>query len=159
MKRLIHHHRSIHTLPRLAVLALLLFPLLGQAQIYRWVDENGKVNFSDRPQPSQKIEEIQINTQKNAYGGGQVLERQRGLLDQYQQQDKQRAEEKQQKEKEKAAEKAIQRACINAKDKLRQFDGSSIYRLDDQGERIYYSEEERAQRISELKNAVQKHCD
>ena len=28
---------------------LLLLPLLAQAQMYRWVDDNGKVHFSDRP--------------------------------------------------------------------------------------------------------------
>ncbi|MBE0624993.1 MAG: glutaredoxin family protein, partial [Burkholderiales bacterium] len=34
---------------RLRFLALLLLlPLLAQAQLYRWVDENGKVHYSDR---------------------------------------------------------------------------------------------------------------
>ena len=43
----------------LAVL-LMLFTSMAQAKIYRWVDKNGSVHFSDKPY-SEKAQEIEIN--------------------------------------------------------------------------------------------------
>ncbi len=46
--------------------ALLLLPALAQAQTYRWVDDKGKVHYSDQaPPPSAK------NVQKKSLPGGQ----------------------------------------------------------------------------------------
>ncbi|GAA5192636.1 DUF4124 domain-containing protein [Ferrimonas gelatinilytica] len=36
---------------RLFLISLLFIPLCGTAQIYKWVDENGQVHYSDKPQP------------------------------------------------------------------------------------------------------------
>lgn len=46
---------STRTLPRAAVIAGLLFPLLAtgaQAKMYRWVDDQGNVHFTDTPPPA-----------------------------------------------------------------------------------------------------------
>jgi glutaredoxin len=50
------------------VLALILLPLAADAQtnVYRWVDKDGKVHFSDTPPPP----EVKIVTQKRVGGGG-----------------------------------------------------------------------------------------
>lgn len=46
--------------------ALLLLPALAQAQMYRWVDDGGKVHYTDQaPPPSAK------NVQKKSLPGGQ----------------------------------------------------------------------------------------
>jgi glutaredoxin len=45
---------------------LLLLPLLVQAQVYRWVDDNGKVHYSDQA-PSSGAK----NVQKQTISGGQ----------------------------------------------------------------------------------------
>ena len=37
------------TMPRRTMLLLTLFPLMVQAQVYKWVDEKGKVQYGDRP--------------------------------------------------------------------------------------------------------------
>lgn len=48
------------------LLPLLLFPLFAQAQMYRWVDDNGKVHYSDRaPLSGAK------NVQKQSMSAGQ----------------------------------------------------------------------------------------
>lgn len=46
---------------RFLLLALLLLPLTGQADIYKWTDENGKVHFSDSQQ-SESAKRIEIET-------------------------------------------------------------------------------------------------
>jgi glutaredoxin len=44
---------------------LLLLPALAQAQVYRWVDETGKVQYSDKPPPPSAK-----NVQKKSMAGG-----------------------------------------------------------------------------------------
>lgn len=39
-----------------AFVTLALLPALASAQIYRWVDENGKVHYSDKAPPGVKVE-------------------------------------------------------------------------------------------------------
>ncbi|MCK4950814.1 MAG: DUF4124 domain-containing protein, partial [Gammaproteobacteria bacterium] len=44
----------------LAVIWLALIPV--QADVYRWVDEDGAVHFGDRPANKQSAEKIEIKT-------------------------------------------------------------------------------------------------
>lgn len=48
-------------------LALLLFLIatLAHATVYKWVDENGKVHFSDKPVKNAEVVELKENTQNN----------------------------------------------------------------------------------------------
>ncbi len=128
------------------------------AEIYRWVDENGKTQFSDRPIRGQNANEVKVDTGKNSYGGGDVLSRQRDLLDRYKDQDEQSEKAKQQAQKDKEDEQKLKAACLRSKDKLANFERSVLYTLDDQGERVYYSEEKREQRIEELRQSIAKYC-
>ncbi|MEA5097999.1 MAG: glutaredoxin family protein [Burkholderiaceae bacterium] len=47
-------------------LLFLLLTASAQAQMYRWVDSSGKVNYSDRPPPTS------VKTQKKALAAGEV---------------------------------------------------------------------------------------
>ena len=128
------------------------------AEIYRWVDENGKTQFSDRPIRGQNANKVRVDTGKSSYGGGDVLSRQRDLLDRYKDQDEQSEKAKQQAQKDKEDEQKLKAACLRSKDKLANFERSVLYTLDDQGERVYYSEEKREQRIEELRQSIAKYC-
>jgi hypothetical protein len=128
------------------------------AEIYRWIDENGKTQFSDRPVRGKSSSEVTVDTSKNSYGGGDVLNRQRDLLDRYQEQDLQSQKNRQQAAQEKENEKKIKTVCLRAKDKLASFERGLLYTLDDQGERVYYSEEKRTQRIESYRESINKNC-
>ena len=39
----------------------LLFASLGQAEIYKWVDENGKIHYDDRPPETNKAKRLDIS--------------------------------------------------------------------------------------------------
>ena len=45
----------------IAVLALFLAPL-ASAQLYKWVDKDGKVHYSDQPPPAQASKQIKVDT-------------------------------------------------------------------------------------------------
>jgi hypothetical protein len=144
------------------LLSLIIFLCIlpaAQAEIYRWVDKDGKTQFSDRPLArDSSTEKVKVDTQRNSYGGGGVLERQRELLDGYQADDVQKNLAKQQAAKKATKDKRQQAACINAKDRLKNYQRGAIYRLDENGERIYYSEEERTKAINKFQQLINNNC-
>jgi len=49
----------------ISLLFTLLLALPGQAAMYKWVDEQGNISFSDRPQPgAEQLEEVRVQTYK-----------------------------------------------------------------------------------------------
>ena len=136
----------------------LLFAFNSSAEIYRWVDENGNTQFSDKPVKGNTASTVNVDTSKNSYGGGAVLNRQRELLTQYQDQDLQSQKDKHQALLDSENKKKLAAACLQAKDKLANFQRSLIYTLDDQGERVYYSEEKREQRIESFRKTIDENC-
>ncbi|HET9679430.1 MAG TPA: DUF4124 domain-containing protein [Gammaproteobacteria bacterium] len=46
----------------LILLLTLLFVLPASAQVYRWVDDQGKVHYSDTPPPSEQAEALNIDS-------------------------------------------------------------------------------------------------
>lgn len=128
-----------------------------QAEVYRWLDENGKIQFSDRPS-NNRSEKVTLNTERNSYSGGGILERQRDLLDEYRADSLRQERKDRQAAIQKARDKKLQQRCIRAKDRLKNYTGSSLYRLDQDGDRIYYSEEERSMAIDKFKQLIQENC-
>lgn len=140
-------------------LIFMLLPFLSQAEIYRWVDDDGKIHFSDTPVSGQPVEKLELDGQRNSYGGGAVLERQRGLLDDYQQQDRQKTRQAQKEAWQKSNEQKQKRNCLAAKDRLKRYEGSALYYLDDKGERVFYSDEERSIYLRQYQQQVAENCD
>ena len=140
-------------------LFVVLLPPLLQAEIYRWVDDNGRVHFSDSPISGHQVEKVEVGDNPNSYGGGTVLERQRGLLDDYQQRDQQQAREQRKEAWQKSNEERLKRNCLAAKDSLKRYEGSALYYLNDKGERVFYSDEERSKYLAEYQQRVAENCD
>ncbi|MGI2097593.1 DUF4124 domain-containing protein [Shewanella glacialipiscicola] len=46
----------------LTLIGLMLFSMLAQAVVYKWVDKDGKVHYSDEPQPNAQIVELKDKT-------------------------------------------------------------------------------------------------
>ncbi len=153
-----------------AVLALLLTQTVHSG-VYKWTDENGKVHFGDRPPVEQETDKVAVptgatptevrsedgeTTSPAATNASRQETRQR-LLDQY-------AAERDAKRKaasEKREEQALRKAnCAQAKDNLRNFqEHARMYKLDENGERVYYSTEEREQGLARAKGYVKQWCD
>mgnify|MGYP001827594671 CR=1 FL=1 len=47
-------------MPRLLFIALLLLTFVSNGAIYKWVDENGKVHFTDNPPDDTHTEEVEL---------------------------------------------------------------------------------------------------
>jgi hypothetical protein len=140
----------------------LLFVLLSmalqlQAEVYKWVDEQGRVHFSDRPDAGASTE-IKIKEQQPQSSDGQndrQLQMQR-MLDVYAEE---RADKKEAQQKQQAERKKRKQNCARAKDRYNtHIRARGIYNLGNDGERQYLSEAERTRHIKQLKSDIARWC-
>jgi hypothetical protein len=135
---------------------LIALPL--HAEVYKWVDEQGRVHFSDRPDEAASTE-ITIKEQQppqSSEGQDDRKSRMQRMLDVYAEE---RAEKKEAQQKQQAEEKKRKQYCIRAKDRYNtHLRARGIYDLGDDGERRYLSEEERASHIKQLKSEIARWC-
>ncbi|MGD8913531.1 MAG: DUF4124 domain-containing protein [Candidatus Thiodiazotropha sp.] len=148
--------RQVGKLTPLLVLFLMALPLY--AEVYKWVDEEGRVHFSDRAEGATSTE-IQIREQQQLQSSDGQYDRQlkmQRMLDVYAEE---RAEKKEAQQKQQAEAKKRKQYCARAKDRYKtHIRASGIYDLGDDGERRYMSEEERARHIKQLKSEIARWC-
>jgi hypothetical protein len=144
---------------RIFALCVVLAAMPAAADVYRWVDEDGRVHFGDRPPPG-SAERIAVPVAPAPDAGlkDRRLKRRR-LLDAFE-------EERQLQEQ--AAKEAAQEAerrgqyCRQAQDRLRGIEASRrVYELDENGNRAYrwWDDNEKEQAIAEARRAVRQYCD
>jgi hypothetical protein len=140
-------------------LLLLLASVSTTAGIYRWVDENGQVQYGDRPPPEgETIDEVDIPEQKPATEGAAPVDRKQArdrLLEQYQ---RERDEKKQAAAKKRQVKKQRQVRCNYAKDRLSRLQRGRIYEPQDNQEPRYLSDKESEAVIAKARAAVKKWC-
>jgi hypothetical protein len=145
----------------LAVYGCMLLWCAGvEADIYRWVDEEGKVHFGDRPGAAESAEEVRVKG-----GGGADLPapgatdrsqtRQR-LLEQY---EKERLERRAAAAEKKAEQARRTRNCAIAKDRLSTYEKSVLYDYGSDGERQFLSKAEHEQALVDARADVERWCD
>lgn len=145
------------TLHRLLSPLLLCCVPLAQGEVYRWVDEQGQVHYGDVPQDSQAYQLRTLPQTQAPPTETQRMEKTRRLLRAYEA-ERQQQREAQRKQQEQQAKR--KRDCIRARDGLRAYkESGNIYRLDEAGQRVYFSEPERQALLQRYRKAVSDHCD
>lgn len=151
------------------LLLLALAPLLALAQMYKWVDENGRTQYSDRPPPA-GVKSEQITKGRagptpppapapaaakggpppNSAAARELEFRKRQLS----------AEEQQKEDEKKAKDKqAKQENCDIARARLKSLeDGGRILKYDKLGERQYMSDEEIEKEKAPARARVEQSC-
>ena len=138
---------------RPVLLALLLVVAPAWAQIYKWVDEKGRVQYGEKPpagakaaplrgeaspSPGQPRAPVDLSRQEEAFKERQIRQRQ---------EEDREAHEAQ----------ANQVRCENARAQLENTERFRLYRREG-GEKVYYSEAERAREIERLRGLVARYC-
>ncbi len=135
---------------------LVLSSLALHAEMYRWVDENGNVYFSDKKPPEYKAEDISdtVKNQNVDYGN-------RSAQKQLQQINRNKAAEKtEQNQREQISSSAVSatsRDCEEARRRLKIMRGRVIF-YDDDNKEVKVTEKEREQRVVELERQIKKNC-
>jgi hypothetical protein len=144
--------------PLLLLLLLATAAPGSYAEIYRWVDEDGRVHFEDRSkqQRDRGVKSYSVPAPPGSTPE-QRMEKTRKLLNAYA---TERQQAREQQEKQKQREEKRKRKCVVARDKLRRYQGNGgVYRLDKDGERVYLSDQERDALIQRSRNKITKYCD
>jgi hypothetical protein len=142
----------------LLALCACLVTAAAPAEVYKWTDAEGRVHFGDRP-PQGEAETVPM---PGRTGDAPVatpeerLEKQRRLLNAFEEERRQKRDAQAQARQEKAER---QRNCAEARDNLHsQETASAVYRLGPDGERVYLDEGEREQALARARAAVAQWC-
>jgi len=140
----------------LIISGLFIYTINAPAEIYKWVDEQGKIHYGDRAQVNSTEMDIVVTKKANVkISESREIKRQK-LLDAYAEDNKRETKEKEELKKQK---KKLERNCAYSKDRIRRYERArSLYNLDKDGNRITMSDEERQKAVSGLKKDIKKHC-
>ena len=140
------------------IIARALAGTLSAEQVYKWIDEDGNVHYSDLPVAGAELVTIQsrptdsdlVKNEQQAVADYEVerAERQEAAAAQ--------AEVTAEK---RAADKERQANCAKYTERQVRFtENRRIYRMDENGERVYYDEEEMAAARANVADMVAKYC-
>ncbi len=142
------------------MLALTAVGTTAAGQIYKWTDEEGNVHFTDKPvaEEAERVaiqsrrtdpERVQAMVQSRADAAAKAAEEEAAATPQGP------TEEEIQARLEERAKR-----CATYRERLQRFVQSRrIYREDENGERVYLSEEEMQEAREKVENQVQEYCD
>ena len=161
------HTRMVKMLinPLLIAAAVLIavLPVNAFSEVYRWVDEDGKVHFADRPTGS-NAEQVDIKSSDDSLKPDleteKRLEKQRKLLKVYEEERKEKtfkeAEAREQKRKEEEERVTM---CADAKDYKQNAElAGAMYNLDEEGNRVYLNEEEFEAELKRADKLIEEWC-
>ncbi|WP_444899575.1 DUF4124 domain-containing protein [Microbulbifer sp. VAAC004] len=134
--------------------SLLLAAHTSAGELYRWVDADGRVHFSDRPPAEGKAQDISgqlgpINTAK-------ATRVQRSLITSSATAPEREYQQRQQQEQQ-ARQQEQQRICTKARQRLRSLNGRVAF-IDKSGKEVRYSERERQRMAEQLKREIANRC-
>lgn len=128
----------------------------ASAEMYKWVDDEGNVQYTQTPPPDRQAETIKPPPSVDSESAGKTLTEKKQQLDMRRQQDSRAAEETQKVAAEAAKKK---QACEAARQSLEKLQSTPrVYEKDAYGDRRRIAEEERQKRISEAQERIGKTC-
>ena len=133
---------------------LLLLASSPQAEVYRWVDENGKTHYSDK-KPKSEAEDITEAVKKQNIDTS--IEEQRKLQEIFRPENEaDREYHRQQQLKNQPTPEHIQH-CNKQRRYLNKIDGRVQF-VDEEGNVVPVTEKQRQQRVEELQRYLAEHC-
>jgi uncharacterized protein DUF4124 len=142
-----------------AALAVILLMLGGPAAaaMYKWVDANGRVSYSDQPPPGNVRSEV-VNTSVAPSNPEAVKEMANQDADMKKRQS-QRVEDQQKSDKTRQDEATRQQACAAARGQIRMFQsGVPMQRFNDKGEAVYMDENMKAKERDRIEGLIRERC-
>ena len=132
---------------------------LANAQVYRWVDDQGAVHYGGKPPAGVESTELQLPGEPTGAGKpakDQRIERER-LLKSFEQ-DRLARKQAQEEQRRQAAEREQLCADLQARWRLYTSVGR-LYDVEEDGSRRFLSDAEKDAELARLRSAMQKNCD
>ena len=146
----------MHLTVFLFTVCLLIF-IPANAEVYKWVDEDGRTHYGEKPESSD-ASKIEIKEPPKADKTVQKRNEQREKFLEIIEEERVQEEEKNQQEKQE--QEKLAKHCTELQDylaKLRE-GGTTYYQLDEDGNRVYMSEEEVASEQGKLEKEYRDIC-
>lgn len=143
------------------LLLFLTVPLLTQAGVYKWIDQDGNIHYGDNPVTSQPSVEVRIDDSATVpyFGGDEQMSREEKRERLLQSMAEDRLEKAEQREKQKALKQENRAKCNRYRDQMRHYErASALYKLNENGERVYMSNSDRARATRDLQVKIKKYC-
>ena len=141
---------------QLFMILMFLYSITGYAEIYKWIDEQGKVHYGDKAVEDSKEIDVNISNRGHLKVNESREKKRRKLLKAF---DDDRQRENKEKAKKKKKKKKLKRNCAISKDRLRVYErASSLYDIDKNGNKVVLSNKEREKTLTELRKSINKHC-
>ncbi|MDJ0808418.1 MAG: DUF4124 domain-containing protein [Gammaproteobacteria bacterium] len=144
----------------------LLYPLtFSYADMYKWVDERGNVNYGDHcPVAECEPQSIKISPRPTDEQIHQSQERMKNLIERTQRLEQSRkqtsARKQRQKEAKQKAKVKTMRECARARQNLHVLKKPRpAYTIDHKGEYLFYDDDMRAKEIERLQGFISKNCE
>jgi len=142
----------------LRCLLILVLASPASAQVFRWVDEKGVTHYGPRPPQGRKAQEVG-NRLASPVAPAPNSQAPPDWKSQEQDFQERRFRAEQAQAKQQAQDEKLRRACNEARDDLAQArNARRIYRLNEKGERVYQSDEERAASIARREQEIAARC-
>lgn len=141
-----------------ALSILLLLPLLTQADVYRWVDENGQTHFGDRPPAETSARSVGVERHQPTVDPS-ARERKRKMDEFLERQQQERDKNNELRAEQEAKEAKQAERCRAMHARLKHMESVSVfYRLNDEGERVFYSDEDGDRMRQNYQRKYQQQC-
>ncbi len=149
-----------------AAIAIFLATATVAAQVFKWIDKDGKVNFSDTPPPAEAVKgetkKLTVLPAATTPPPAPAPAKGKAAVDQAKDAEKKKIELADKAKKDEVAEqnaKQNEERCKEAKRYLSTLDsGTPIRQSNDAGERVFMSDEQRASETARAKAAVSESC-
>ncbi len=136
------------------------------AAIYKWVDEKGVTQYSEKPPAGKKPEQVPIPTQNapspsqapQSTSGAKTWQEKEAEFQQRRVEQEMARKEREANEQAGAAERL--RRCIQARQNLHGLEQKSpVYRINEKGEQVYIGDKDREQLRERMREVVEQNCD
>ena len=122
----------------LAGLSLFFVLTLAQAELYKWIDDKGRTRYGEEPPagvPAIRLgEELDPETVRRQAEMREALERKARVA------------------------KVREQQCEKLREELATTESVRLYRIDERGEKVYFSDAERRSHAMKVRSLIEEHC-
>lgn len=139
---------------------IVLFSITVNAQIYKWVDESGKTQYTDVPPPPGVAKEGQrLNIKSSPISGNNESSKSRNPGEERLEFDKRQQQKREKDAKQQAKAEESKKKCIDAQGQLRLYtDSPRLTVPDGTGGIVFVDDDARQRKISDANKAIATFC-
>lgn len=137
-----------------------LFSVTANAEVYKWIDENGKTQYTDQPPPPGVAKEKQrLNLKSVPASTNNATNQAKSLSEERLEFDKRQQQKKEEEAKQLTKEEENKKKCIDAQGQLRMYSDSPRLTVPDgSGGITYVDDDMRQKKIDEANKAIATFC-